>query len=65
MTPWHFTPQPADLPIGQFRERLDHPDMPEKFKMIRGKPFGATCTSSSGAAVPRIRRVTVLQPFIS
>lgn len=20
--PWHFTPQPADLPIEQFRERL-------------------------------------------
>jgi hypothetical protein len=37
--PWHFTPQPADLPIGQFRARYFHPDMPEKFEMIHGKLF--------------------------
>jgi hypothetical protein len=37
--PWHFTPQPADLPIEQFRERYHNPDMPEKFEMIHGKLF--------------------------
>lgn len=37
--PWRFTPQPADLPIEQFRERLYHPDMPEKMEMIHGKLF--------------------------
>jgi len=36
---WHFTPQPADLPIEQFRERYFHEHMPEKFEMIDGKLF--------------------------
>jgi len=39
MTPWRFTPQPAGLPIETFRERLYHPDMPEKMEMIHGKLF--------------------------
>ena len=39
MTPWHFTTQPADLPIEQFRERFYHPDMPEKMELIQGKLF--------------------------
>ena len=39
MTPWRFTPQPADLPIEQVRERFYHADMPEKMEMIHGKIF--------------------------
>ncbi len=39
MTPWHFTPQPTNLPIEQFRERYFHPDMPEKMEMIHGRLF--------------------------
>ncbi|WP_395718805.1 hypothetical protein [Prosthecobacter sp.] len=37
--PWHFTPQPADLPIEQVRERFDHPEMPEKMELICGNIF--------------------------
>jgi hypothetical protein len=37
--PWHFSPQPVDLPPEQFRERYFHPDMPEKFEMIEGRLF--------------------------
>lgn len=39
MIPWHFTPQPAHLPVEQFRDGIYHPDTPEKMEMIHGKPF--------------------------
>jgi hypothetical protein len=37
---WHFTPQPAALPIAEFRERYDHLNKPEKMEIIHGKLFG-------------------------
>jgi hypothetical protein len=39
MTPCHFAPLPADLPIEHVRERFDRPDMPEKMEKIHGKLF--------------------------
>ncbi len=39
MTPWHFTPPLADLPIEQVRERFCHADMTEEMGMIHGQLF--------------------------
>lgn len=39
MIPWHFTPQPAHLPVEQFRDGIYHPDKPEKLEMTHSKLF--------------------------
>lgn len=41
MNAWHFTPQPADLPINQVQGRFYHSDMLEEWEMILGRLSGS------------------------